>query len=67
MSLFLAEDLMLPLLPPIHTTTKKERNSRFSPLSTQSRVEVQSTRANTNVAQTERSSNKHLSVRATAN
>ena len=37
MSLFLAEDLMLPLLPPIHATTKKERNSRFSPLSTQSR------------------------------
>lgn len=37
MSLFLAEDLMLPFLPPIHATTKKERNSRFSPLSTQSR------------------------------
>ena len=38
MSLFLAEDLMLPLLPPIHAATKKkERNSRFSPLSTQSR------------------------------
>ena len=37
MSLFLAEDLMLPLLSPIHATTKKERNSRFSPLSTQSR------------------------------
>lgn len=37
MSLFLAEDLMLPLLPPIHATTKKERNFRFSPLSTQSR------------------------------
>lgn len=33
MSLFLAEDLMLPLLPPIHAK-KKERNSRFSPLST---------------------------------
>ena len=37
MSLFLTEDLMLPFLPPIHTITKKERNSRFSPLSTQSR------------------------------
>ena len=37
MSLFLAEDLMLPLLPPIYATIKKERNSRFSPLSTQSR------------------------------
>ena len=37
MSLFLAEDLMLPLLSPIHTITKKERNSRFSPHSTQSR------------------------------
>ena len=36
MSLFLAEDLMLPLLSPIHAT-KKERNFRFSPLSTQSR------------------------------
>lgn len=30
MSLFLAEDLMLPLFPPIHATTKKERNFRFS-------------------------------------
>ena len=36
MSLFLAEDLMLPLLLPIHAK-KKERNFRFSPLSTQSR------------------------------
>ena len=33
MSLFLAEDLMLPLLSPIHAT-KKERNFRFSLLST---------------------------------
>ena len=38
MSLFLAEDLMLPLLPPIHATTKKERNSRFSPLSRDTRI-----------------------------
>ena len=68
MSLFLAEDLMLPLLSPIHATTKKKRETLVSLLLVpRAGVEVQSTRANTNVAQTERSSNKHLSVRATAN
>ena len=46
MSLFLAEDLMLPLLSPIHAT-KKERNSRFSLMVPRARVEVRSTRANT--------------------
>ena len=66
MSLFLAEDLMLPLLLPIHA--KKKRETFVSLLLVpRAGVEVQSTRANTNVAQTERSSNKHLSVRATAN
>ena len=30
MSLFLAEDLMLPLLSPIHATTKKKRETLVS-------------------------------------
>ena len=29
MSLFLAEDLMLPFLPPIHTITKKREKLSF--------------------------------------
>ena len=67
MSLFLTEDLMLPLLPPIHATKKKRETLVSLLLVPRAGVEVQSTRANTNVSQTERSSNKHLSVRATAN
>ena len=34
MSLFLAEDLMLPLFPPIHATTKKREKLSFLSSST---------------------------------